>query len=127
MAADSQANTNGRIFRTRKLYRARGALLGISGTLGEGLMFVDWYEHGADLGNRPVGMGCGVLVLDESGLYRYEDQCYPIPIIDDFAAAGSGTDIALAAMVMGKSPAQAVALACQIDLHTGTPVIVEQL
>ena len=127
MAADSLAVANNRKYRTRKLYRAAGAVVGVSGGIGEMLMAVRWYEAGADLAARPDGLNGTMLVLDESGLYRYEGNCYPIPVLDDFAATGSGSDIALAAMLMGKTPAEAVALACEVDLHTGPPVVAETL
>lgn len=127
MAADSLAVSNNRKFRTRKLYRVRGALIGIAGRADQAIMFVHWYDNGAILADRPKGQDIVALVLDRSGLYLYEVECYPIPILDAFAAAGSGSDIALAAMMLGKTPEEAVELACAIDLHTGPPVVVETL
>ena len=127
MAADSLAVSGNRKYRTRKLYRVRGALLGVSGSIGEMLMAVEWYRRGADLDNRPVGLDGSMLVLDQNGMFRYESNCYPIPVFDLFAASGSGADVALAAMRLGKTPGEAVALACEIDLHTGPPVTVERL
>jgi hypothetical protein len=127
MATDSLANVSGLKFRTRKLYRIRGALVGLSGTMDEIVMFAHWYERGADLADRPQGIAGAALVLDASGLWRYESNCYPIPILDDFAAAGSGASVALTAMRLGKTPEEAVALACEVDLYTGPPVVVERL
>lgn len=127
MAADSLAVSSNRKFRTRKLYRVRSALLAVAGLMDNALMFVHWYDLGANLDNRPHGFDGSALVLGDNGIFRYEGNCYPIPVIDEFAAIGSGGDIALAAMRLGKSPAEAVALACEIDLHTGPPVVVETL
>jgi hypothetical protein len=127
MAADSLANTDGRAFHTRKLYRVRGALIGISGGLDHGMMFVRWYAAGADLADRPKGLDASALALDRSGLYRYESECYPMPIEDGFAASGSGAYAALAAMHMGATPKEAVEVACKVDVYTGPPVVVERL
>ena len=127
MAADSLACAGGRKFRTRKLYRVRGALIGMSGAMDGIPMFGRWYEEGADLDDRPNGIEGYALVMDSSGLYRYESNCYPIPIIDEFATGGSGGDVAMGALLFGQTPEEAVALACEVDLHTGPPVVVERL
>lgn len=128
MAADSLAvvGQGGLMYGTKKLYRVREALIGYTGEAQEGVMFVEWYANGADLNNRPSLKGTAI-VLDRSGIYRYEGNCYPIPVLDDHHAAGSGTDVALTAMRLGKSPAEAVELACELDLKTGPPVVVECL
>lgn len=127
VAADSQAQANGTAYTTRKLYRANGAVIGVSGCLDNMLMFVHWYAAGADLSDRPKGIDGTALVLDRSGIWRYESECYPIPILDPFAAIGSGTDAALAAMHLGENPANAVYVACKVDVHSAVPVEVETL
>lgn len=127
MAADSLAANHSRKLTTRKLYRVRKAIVGFSGDLNHMVMFTYWYQKGADLSDRPRDLDGGALVLDGSGIWRYESECYPFPILDEFAAIGSGGDAALAAMYMGATPAEAVEIACRVDLHTGPPVVVESL
>ncbi len=127
MAADSLGGVGGRRTTVQKLYRVGGAIIGTSGAMDEGVMFAHWYANGADLADRPKGQDFGALVLDSSGIWRYEVKCYPFRIFDEFAVSGSGGDDALAAMLMGASPAEAVELACRVDLHTGPPIVVERL
>lgn len=127
MAADSLAVTSGRKGRVRKLYRIRGAILGVAGSAEHAVMFAHWYDSGADLSDRPKDLDIGALVLDSNGIFRYEGNCYPYEILDEFAAVGSGADAAIAAMYMGATPEEAVEVACKVDLHTGPPVVVERL
>ena len=127
MAADSQAEMKNRSFHTRKISRVRGALIGTAGGAEVSRMFVHWYAFGADLSDRPQGMDAVALVLDTNGLFVYEGNCYPVEITDEFMAIGSGAEVAVAAMMLGKSPKEAVAIACKVDLHTRPPVVVERL
>lgn len=127
MAADSLAVTDNRKCRVRKLFRGRGAIIGVSGSAEHAVMFVHWYHNGADLNDRPRDLDIGALVLDKNGVFRYEGNCYPYEVLDEFAAVGSGADAGLAAMIMGATPERAVTVACEVDLHTGPPVVVATL
>lgn len=59
------------------------------------------------------------IVIDNGECSRLEDGLVPIPIAERCHAVGSGRDIALAAMVLGKTAAEAVALAMLLDVWTG--------
>lgn len=132
MAADSRAmyGEDGYHHLTRKLFRVGGDLIGIAGQQVSCLRFVAWYEDGADPDAFPEfgeDEYSRVLVLTTEGLFRYEHSPYPVPILDDAAAIGTGRDVALTAMRFGKSPHEAVEVACEINLFTGPPVVSERL
>lgn len=50
-----------------------------------------------------------------------------IPIADSFAAVGSGSPYALAAMYLGNTAAHAITVAAQFDTNTGGKIITKQL
>lgn len=51
----------------------------------------------------------------------------PTPILDDVYAIGSGDDVVRTALHLGKSPMEAMEIACELDWNTGPPVVVETL
>lgn len=67
------------------------------------------------------------LVLKSGLLYYGDTTCVMIRIDDDFAAIGSGANAALAAMHCGRSPSEAVKIACKVDMNSGLPVIEKRL
>lgn len=67
------------------------------------------------------------LILKAGLLYYIDTKCILIRIDDDFAAIGSGANAALAAMHCGRSPSEAVKIACLVDMNSGLPVIEKRL
>lgn len=134
MAADSKASAGDIEFRVKKIFRVKrrdpmgSALIGVCGAYDKAMLFIHWYENGAPLYDRPdLGGSVTALVLDRSGIYRYEDQGYPIKIEDDFAAAGTGAPAAMAVMTLNKNPGEAVWIATKVDPASGPPVHVHRL
>ena len=133
MAADSMASVeaSGFVYKTRKIHRAEGVLFGISGSAGAARRFLRWYGEGQDYNDLPEfdpnTEYFVALMLGREGIFRYEGICDPIQVLDDYAASGDGAAIALAAMKLGKSPREAVELACELNGPTGPPVVVESL
>ena len=60
-------------------------------------------------------------------LWLYGDHFQPTPVLDDVYAIGTGDDIARTALHLGKTPEEAMELACELDFNSGPPVVVETL
>lgn len=117
MAADSLATHNGRRSSARKLFRVRGAIIGISGDLHAGLAFVQWAREGGK-GTAPSG-DYEALVLQPDGKIVLYIGPKVGPVNEACYAIGTGADCAMAAMYCGRRPDEAVRIASRIDLHTG--------
>ncbi len=129
IAADGLASVMDRVTNTASVKIRRlsdGRLAGYAGTVEDGLRFFAWLESG---GKAPkLDSSFQGLVLHSGGEVHYwagpcEDsgpQMAP-------AAIGSGGDIAIGAMLAGKSPAKAVAIAAQRCIHTGGKITVLSL
>lgn len=99
----------------------KGNLVGISGTFSLSEPIFDWLLHGAE---RPEAQGekndfCGIIEITPDGrCFKHERHgCFRIE--DPFFAVGTGSDFAIAAMALGHSAAEAVALAARFDTNTG--------
>lgn len=133
MAADSlgTVENSGFTYTTEKIFRIGKTLIGIAGFPSGAKRFLKWFEEGRDTDNVPEfdeNVEYFVaLVLEDEGIYRYESCCFPLRVLDDFAASGQGALGALTAMRLGKSPEEAVELMCELNGPTGPPVVVETL
>lgn len=65
----------------------------------------------------------GLLVLETGEVYDLEDKLVPLPA-EIPVAVGSGTNYAMAAMVVGKSAVAAVEVACELDVYSGGKISV---
>lgn len=125
IAADSRQTFDGRPSTCEKLYRRAGAVIGLAGDEGSGLLFLDWYGTGRC---RPellvVGEGdFEALVLDDKArLWRFDKWCRGERISAKYFAIGTGADAALGALHAGASARAAVRIACKIDINSGLPV-----
>jgi hypothetical protein len=127
MAADSMCAGDDVHYHVSKLHRAPRSLFGGAGQWDTLLRF---YAHltvskGAPEALLKILEPCGdieVLELREDGLYVYESCYIATPIKNDFYAVGTGRNFAIAAMHLGASPSEAVALAALYDPNTGGPV-----
>lgn len=104
-----------------KMYRlADGRLYGGSGTADDVLAVLAWLNEGGD---KPTVEHFAALLIDTEGqCARLEGGLRPMPIREPFHSVGSGRDFAIAAMALGKTAADAVALAMQFDPWTGGDV-----
>jgi hypothetical protein len=108
---------NERIAKVRRLNDGR--IMGVSGNPFDIDAFETWLNDGGDFPERQGGemSAFDLLVLETDGrVYSYaehgrrSEEWLPIAI-------GSGTDLAVGAMESGKSPAEAVRIACK--RHSG--------
>lgn len=138
MAADTQETWNSEAggsskHRCTKLFRktvpdGKGAteevIIGLAGATFPGLVFLDWYGSGKDI---PEALVHGTLadedfdavILTAHGVYIANRLCRPALQEDDFIAVGSGRKSAITAMRCGKTAAEAVELAMEVDPYTG--------
>lgn len=101
----------------KKIHRVKGAVVGLAGDVQDGKKFLSWLRGGdkADLSNN-----FEALVVDGGVAYHYTDH---IPVNAGLPAAiGSGAGYAMAAMLAGCSPREAVKIAIKLDIGSRGPV-----
>jgi hypothetical protein len=134
MAADSRAyGGRGEPSPGRKVKIFRlddGSLIGLStSTPGTSERFVAWLKDGAkpDILNDKIDLRA-LMVRPDGGIYVIDNTPYfSGPMECDYYAVGSGTGYAMGAMAMGATAEQAVAVACDLDPHSGAPIMAERL
>lgn len=98
--------------------------VGYAGMVGEAQGMIEWLRYPEEK-KRPKRMECSLLVLTEKG--KLIHICYPDPdmwveINEPFFSVGSGANFAMAAMLSGADPKNAVLTASKLDPHTGMGV-----
>lgn len=138
MAADTQGQRDGMRINAKKIHRVQDAslveaLIGISGNLPDCLKFVGWFgKRDKELDFKMFRQDSSdapdvaAIVVRNSGVEYWTEHCQPIPILDEFAAIGSGAHAALAAMHMGATALEAVRIASLVDPHTNSVIQVER-
>lgn len=129
MAGDSRVVLGSTFYSTDKIFRIGKSIVGVAGDAALTTKFLAWFrkECPAD----EIGMmldedhSFNGLVLNADGLYVYGDCTEPDLLREKCFAIGVGADIALAAMKMGKTPAEAVKLACELSPMTSGPPVKE--
>lgn len=128
LAADKRACNGSLIRTTTKIFKVRGCLVGYTGGSCFGEQVLDWFKEGAQPEKYPESQRdkddwSGLLVIRPSKeINMYERTPYPIKYEDEIFACGSGRDFALGAMFCGKTAAEAVAIACQLDNGCGNGI-----
>lgn len=103
----------------QKVRRVGDDIVGCAGNITDIMKFMEWY---ASRGDRPELENIDALVLNSSGLWIYNSSTYANRVCDPFICIGSGAMAAKAAMLCGKSPREAVAIAIQCDKGSGGKV-----
>lgn len=135
MAADSKVTCgSGVSYRTDKIVRVKGMIIGACGDSGDCSRILEWAQR--DFKEPAPKWNCTpkdeesvwAIILKKDGLYFF-DQTFPEPekMNEPFFAIGSGGKPAHVAMILGKNPEEAVALACEVDGNSGLPVQVLRL
>lgn len=127
MAADSICAGDDVHYLVSKLHKAPRSIFGGAGQWDTLLRF---YAHLTVSNGAPEALlkilePCGdieVLEMRADGLYVYESCYISTRIKNDFYAVGTGRNFAIAAMHLGASPREAVALAALYDPNTGGPI-----
>jgi ATP-dependent protease HslVU (ClpYQ) peptidase subunit len=124
IATDSQVTDGAFVFGSmQKLYYLKGgAIVALCGSLSLYSAVVDWLDGGVKPEIKEGDNLNGIIVHPDGTFFEISSQlrifetCIPW-------AGGSGQNIALAAMRCGKNAAEAVALACEMDIYSGGPVV----
>lgn len=124
LAADKQSTSSGYATTVTKVFRVAGGLVGLMGNAGHASALLGWFHDGRDPDKWPKAHGesAGALFIDQSGKalgYSGDDGPHSFAIESKFTAFGCGRDYALAAMYLGKSAAEAVQVACALDVNCG--------
>jgi hypothetical protein len=123
IAADGQNTSGWEIvdLQYEKIRAVNGSVYATSGDAGMLDPLIAWSEAGAAAKDVPqkYGDGWSFLVISREGRKLYTSGCpYPTPVPKEFTL-GSGGDYARGAMRAGKSPAEAVAIAIELDAASG--------
>lgn len=123
MACDSRSSMDTEFFTCGdKVVRIGECLVGCAGSYSAIFKFLAWFERQTQ--DRPEfeDGSFTALVLDARGIRLFSDSTYGGWVTDKFIGIGTGGMAAKAAMLCGKSPAEAVAVAIKCDKSSGGPV-----
>lgn len=105
-----------------KLKKVGGIVYGISGSDTPAEMYLDWVAEGCPQDNKPVtNDGWTVIFVKDGTSWLVDELLRPVSAGLPFAI-GSGSVAAMAAMLCGKTPAQAIKIAMMLDAGTGGKV-----
>ena len=134
MASDSMVSLgNGLSYPADKIRKVKKIIVGAGGDGGDCSRFLEWATR--DFKEPPPKWKGSkeeesflALVLKADGLYVYAPS-FPEPekVNAPFFAIGTGGEAARVAMMLGKTPEEAIELACQVDGYSGLPVQVLEL
>lgn len=119
IAADSMVSGDDSFYLVEKLRRGKTSVYGACGDWDKILKFYSVIESGGELDSDT---DVTVLELRHDGIWIYESTIIPARIKNDFWAIGTGANYAIAAMHLGLSPKEAVALACKYDTSSNEPI-----
>lgn len=123
MASDSRHDDEATRGTMRKVWRVRGGLIGLAGSLDKFAPFLLWIKGGME--QPPPKLGSfAALWLQPHGLLHFADSPLPIVVQGRCWAIGTGATAALAAheSLGFQDPRRAVVLASKYDARSGPPV-----
>jgi hypothetical protein len=129
MVSDSQVSDQDRKWCQRKVFRVRGALLGIAGTLSQAEQFLTWYKAGC-VDKPPTKLHeFQALVLTPNGLLHYDMTHLPVPVPSGREAIGSGAKAAMVGyeLLGWQNARRVVRVVCNHDAGSRGPVRVYHL
>jgi ATP-dependent protease HslVU (ClpYQ) peptidase subunit len=133
LAGDRMCTDEWVVRTTTKVRRIRGHLVGGAGNAAVIREALAWFERGAEPADFPESLrdkddGFTLLAVSPDGrIWLYQRAPYPIEILDECAAIGSGADAALAAMHCGCNAEQAIGIAAKVCRGVGNGVDVLEL
>lgn len=108
-----------------KLFRTKhGGIIGVAGTMADAAVCLSWAENNVSgpPPERPSESGplpTAICVEPDGRVKLWNGTPHLLMVVAPFYAIGSGAQVALGAMAMGATAAQAVAAASQFDVYTG--------
>ena len=127
LAGDTRCNSGNVKFKVSKIRKHRGHLIGYAGPLDLAEEMFAWFKAGADPEQFPADQVSEedrtdfLVITPKKQILLYQKSAYPLNMTaNKFFAIGSGRDFAIAAMHLGKTSAEGVALAGLYDTGTDT-------
>jgi hypothetical protein len=118
--SDSICTTDDTNFPTAKVFRIKGALVGVAGDNTQIEKFMHWYR-GSHRKHLEVGDEFAAVVVNRKGIFDYRGSL-PDKVTRGVHGVGCGWGYAYAAILAGKSPREAIEIACQVTHLCGLPV-----
>lgn len=128
MVSDSSVTDDDRVWVGKKVWRVRGALVGMAGGDPQRMAFLDWYRRG--MKGEVSFEGASALVLTPSGLFMYDSNYTSLQVVESgVEAIGTGGKAAMCAYeaLDFTDPRKAVRVVCKHDAASRTPVRVYTL
>lgn len=124
MAADRQMTSGESKYTTTKIFKEGNLIMGFTGTMPTGIALMDWVKNGCqDKFDFNEEYASDILFFNTGTKELWlSNGMTPFRIQDDLFSMGSGADIALAAMKLGKTAKEAVELANEINVFCGMGV-----
>lgn len=125
LAADKMAVNNGAKHGVcTKVHKINGCLCAITGSYDVGMEMLHWFQEGAAIDAFPdiqadTNDASLIVITPERRITWYERSPHALIFEQQFTAAGSGRDFALAAMHLGCSAEEAVRVASMFDAYSG--------
>lgn len=121
MAADKRIS-GGTMFKTTKIHRINGSLIGFCGNIEHCLKFIEWRRNPDAKPNFEERTWEALELTADGRMLWWSMELIPIVIEDEYYSVGSGSNYALGAMAMGATPSQAIKIAAIYDPSTGPDV-----
>jgi len=126
IVTDSMCTDQDQKWAVVKVERIGDSLYATAGGAADGERFYAWIRRNRR-GKRPVvSEGFDALALTPKGLFLFDSELYPMPLINPHAI-GSGGKAARAAMAAGAGIVRAVEIVCEIDAGSALPVQIFRL
>lgn len=125
IVADRQSTVNNHPVPTKKLFHCCGYAVGFVGVLQVGMLLLKWFRSGRDADWWPDDAASTehgdttLIVAGRDGVGVYSVYPVFVPMQVDKFAWGSGDEMAIGAMAMGATAAQAVRVVTQHDIYCG--------
>lgn len=128
MVADSNVSDTDRVWSGRKVFRIKGALIGMAGDDSSREAFLAWYRTGFE--GKVKFDGSSALILCKAGLFFFDSNYLkPTRVTSGREAIGSGGKAAMCAYeaLWFTDPRKAVSIVCKHDAGSRGPVRVYRL
>ncbi len=123
IAADTIISGDDSFYRVSKLRFGPNSIYGACGDWNKCLKALSLVEKKSPKpSDWEADLEVTILQLRKDGLWIYESSIIPTKLKNDYWAVGTGANFAITAMRLGKSPAEAVAIASEFDPYTRTPI-----
>lgn len=127
-AVDTGALADSTLHRVEKFWLENNMVITGAGNASHVAAMADWFMESADPNDFPPALhyykDAELVVIDKSGVTRYEASPYPIKHGIIKCAFGEGRDLAYGALAMGATAEEAAVIACTYNAACALPVTV---